>query len=638
MKLRRFAILAACLTMLIGSIRICPAHLVAGEHIPPEAMMVVSFSDTASLWNAAKQTSVYQGVSDIFRLAAIQMNPDFQQFLLDKKTAEQRLGFSLDPDSLLTNVVTGMDMAITMRDQKLEEPDLVVVVKFKTPELAAKILKEIETEAQKSSTPSEPAQETGAIDKPKPVSPVQRQTIAGHSVMVIPEDGLWACQKNDLVIFSSSERMMTRSLNSPAEGGIRKSEFIGQAMNALGKPAASHAFVYVDYIGLLKAIQQNNPTMLASMKLVEGMVSNLRFVALANLAADHLEIRGYVPNPGKDPAFAELASLYPPSEIQARRFAPAGSMLAAFWNNFDGVRQFDPLMRMFAQAGAAEMQSESASPQMESLFEMQLQQQLGLIEAMLGFKIKDDLLAALGPEVGLVLDSITFNPLTGPIPVVDLALVSQIRDKAKLDLVLGKIETYLTTQLPMLMQAGGAKSSPLTMRPVTVGEGMGKVLVLPQVPAYTPGWIIAGNYVVIGSTENALKKAAQAYSGNSPSIPASPEYRKASAYLPQKANSDFILAVNNIVTFFSNLAVIFGGANLEGDQGILFSALMDTLKTLDVAYASSVNSPRGETVLTSVILFGPYVSTTKGKSAPLPAAPPAPPGSAPADPAKPKSE
>jgi hypothetical protein len=623
--------------MMFGSVRYTPAHLVAGEHIPSDSMMVLSFSDTAGLWNAAKQTSVYQGVSDIFRIPLIQSNPDFQQFLLDKKTAEQRLGFSLDPESLLTNVITGMDMALTLREQKVEEPDLVVIVKFKTPELAQKILKEIETEAEKSASKNEPAQETGAIDKPKPVSPVQRQTIAGQTVMVIPEDGLWACQKGNLVIFSSSERMMTRSLNSPAEGGIRKSEFIGQAMNAMGKPTSSHMFLYMDYVGILKAVTQNNPTATASLKMFENMVTNLRLVAIANVAADHLEIRGYAPNPGNDPAFAELASLYPPSEIQARRFSPAGTLLSAFWNNFDGPRQFDPLMRMFAKAGAAEIESESSSQEMESLFEMQMKQQLGMIEAMLGFKIKDDLLAAIGPEVGLVLDNVTFNPLTGPIPVVDIALVSQIRDKAKLDLVLGKIESYLTTQLPMLMQAGGAKPSPLTMRSVTFREGMGKVLVLPQVPAYTPGWIIAGNYVVIGSTENALKKASQAYSGEVASLTTSPEYRKASAYLPQKTNSEFILGVKNIVTFISNLAVIFGGANLEGDQGVLFLALMDTLKTLEVAYASSSSSTKGETILTSVILFGPYVSSTGSKGASSAPPPVAPPSEAPADSSKPSS-
>lgn len=635
MKLRRFAILAACLTLLIGSVRLSSAHLVAGEYIPSESLMVVSFSDTAGLWNATSQTSVYKGVTDIFRLPAIQNNPDFQQFLLDKKTAEQRLGFSLDPESLLTNVVTGVDVALMLREQKVEEPDLVVIVRFKTPELAQKILKEIETEAEKSAEKKEPLAETGAIDKPKPLSPVQRQTLAGHQVTVIPDDGLWACLKDNMVIFASSEKMMVRSLNSPANGGIRKSEFIGQAMNALGKPTSSHVFIYMDYIGILKTIVQNEPQAAASLKLVEGMLSNLRFVALANVAADHLELRSYIPNPGSDPSLLELAALYPPSEIQARRFAPSASLFGAFWNNFDGPRQFDFLMRTFAKAGAAEMQSESSPENMESLFEMQMQQQLGMVEQMLGFKIKDDLLAALGPEMGLFLDTITFNPLTGPIPVADLALVSQIRDKAKLDMVLGKIEAYLTTQLPLLMQSGGAKPAPFTMRPVTFNEGMGKVLVLPQVPAYTPGWIIAGNYVVIGSTENAMKKASQAYTGEATSIIASPEYRKASALLPAKTNAELCLGVKNIVTFVSNLALIFGGANLEGDQGVMFMALMDTLKTLDVAYASSVNTPKGETVLTSLVLFGPYVSSTGSKGASSAPPPAAQPNEAPAEASKP---
>ena len=622
---RRLAANLIALALLAASfIPVRAEHLVAPEMIPPDAVFVLSAPDTEGLWTAVKQTPLQPAMAAIFELPAFKNNPEFKDFLTDKTAAEKQLGFLLEPETLMSKVISGIDISIAMRKSDPTEPDLILSVKFKTAEAADKILKRIESEAAQAAAKQD-GDATPVPGAPTPAAAgLKKQTIEGKTVFVYPGSGMWLYQQKELMVFSTSEGAMKKALSPMPKEHFGQSTIVRDGLAALGNPAQPHVFVYADFINFLKAVNSATNENAAALMQLQNMAADVKIVGVGTAYPDHVDFKLYMPKVTNEPIMSELARLYPPSEQRIAKLVPSGALLSITYNNIDGARIMDLLVKVISEQSAPKDPAASTGPgtlrdSENAAVKAQIELAQMEFEKTMGFKLKEDLLAAVGPELGIVLDSIKFDPKSGsPAPVVDLTVALKIKDKAKLDLILPKVQKYAEQEMSKMMEgaddsaapsAPGATPKPkatVSMKDITVPGGSGKILALPQAPPYTPGWIVIGDYIVLGSTENALKRAAQALAGESPSLAASPEYGKVKKFLPAKSNVEVAIGSKKIVGFVTNLAMLMGGSELEGEKGEVFMAVMDALKTIDTVWMTQSNSPNGETLSNVLLMFGRY--------------------------------
>ena len=624
-------IFATCFLTLMET-RLRAEHLIAPERIPQDAILVISVSDAPGMWSALKQSPLYSPLSKLMDLSVLKKNPGFQQFLVEKEGAEKRLGFSLDPDFLCRNVIKGADLAMRMRSSKVDDLDLLINVKLKDPKYGESILKELEAEAKReqekqSATESKESDASGSAPKTEDlaaglqevakkavaeVTTVTHKEIAGVSVLVIPADGLWACQKGDLMLFASSGETMTSALK-PTKGDFEKRPEIREGLVALGNPASSHVFYSINIDKVAEGMAQNPNYSAPQLDMVLERMKNVNIVGTLDAKPDHLEAHSYVPNIGDDPFTIKMATEYPPTQIRSLRLAPVHSWIAAAFNNFDGPKYLD---KMMIEAGSMANASGGAGAQNDEVMrqvnagndEVMRQVNAGLaqFEQMMGFKLKDDFLASIGPEGVFTVENVQFNPLASPLPIVDLFFGFKIKNREKLGMVLSKLEGFLTQVLPgfLGMSGGPGNQQPpnIQMKPLTIPGVEGKVLSHPNFPQYSPGWAYVGDFIVFGSTENTLQRSAGAFIGQSESVLTSQKYRQAKNYLPPRANSEAKIGFQKIVNFVSNLAFMMGG-NMDAEEQEAFTALMGFLKIFEESYVVASTNTKGQSVMDLVVMF-----------------------------------
>jgi hypothetical protein len=167
---------------------------------------------------------------------------------------------------------------------------------------------------------------------------------------------------------------------------------------------------------------------------------------------------------------------------------------------------------------------------------------------MLGFSVKNDLIPALGNEVALGVNSVK---ISGGSPSVDAALVLSVRDKAKMQKVLDGLQKLATNAMAAQSSsasdtesdsktgstdqggaddegskkssgsAGSAKKATSSAKEQTAGFKELKVgdktihyVDSPSLFGMTPGYVLDGDFLVVGSTKEAMQSAMEVKSSN----------------------------------------------------------------------------------------------------------------------------
>lgn len=118
-------------------------------------------------------------------------------------------------------------------------------------------------------------------------------------------------------------------------------------------------------------------------------------------------------------------------------------------------------------------------------------------EEQVGFSIKDDLIPALGNEVGLSLNKVDMSQ---GLPDVQSVLAIKVGDKAKMDKVLGAVEKLATDALK-------SKGEDTKLQEEKLDNNTYKYLEIPSPVKLTPGVLTGGEYVLIGSSIEGIKSA-----------------------------------------------------------------------------------------------------------------------------------
>jgi len=526
---------------------------------------------------------------------------------------EKSMGLSLEPDSLFGDLLRGVDVVRAQRASGQEDSDLLVIAKFKSAEVAGKFMKHIEeqaaspdeSETSAASQSSDSAAGAASASSPTPAPPtptpksLQRQEIAGTSVLVVPGDGLWVCTKGDTLIAASSAGMMTKALGPKSAGDFMQRPAVREGLEALGNPSKAQVFFFADQSGspssLLGALPVGE---------LQGENGQFKVVGVVTAAADHIDLKFHVPPCKADAQALQEAAKFPPSAMQIRKTVPESAMLSVAFNALDGAAIYDK-----ALAGAnATQQPDPSQGMLATILKPQLTQLVSL-EPKLGFKIKDDLLASIGPEVLLTIDTLQFNIMNSNSPLtVDATLGLQVRDQAKVSTCLDKLEKYLLEQAKTMTPTAAPGQSappaaPTAMNAIAVGNTKGKFLALVPQSEQGIGWVNLDGMLVIGTTERALQRAAKAASGAEPSLPSSAKYQSAQAYFPAKSNIEAMVSVRPITDLATTISMMAFGGRMQGEEAMMMQAGLDILRSFDKLMLSVSVSPKGDAVGAVALTF-----------------------------------
>jgi hypothetical protein len=212
----------------------------------------------------------------------------------------------------------------------------------------------------------------------------------------------------------------------------------------------------------------------------------------------------------------------------------------------------------------------------------QLDEQLKQLEPMLGFSIKGDLLPALGNEVGFFLNNVKTG---GILPSVDAGLILRIRDKDKMNKVLAGIEKGVNDRMKAMAAVPGPDEKAAPPSPgfkSATEDGLSiKYIEIPNVPTFTPGFAVDGNYLIIGTTKSVISGFSKVKAGKDKGLTSSDLYKSLGPGVSTRGNGFVML---NFEGVWKTVTEVAGALpNAEGVQKVV-----EALKVLKVVGGNSM--------------------------------------------------
>lgn len=187
----------------------------------------------------------------------------------------------------------------------------------------------------------------------------------------------------------------------------------------------------------------------------------------------------------------------------------------------------------------------------------------GELDAKLGFKLREDLVAAVG-------DTLAYYAEAAPSPIMPgmAALVVTLQDGAKVGACLDRLVAYANDQSPT--------GRPMPLRIDSRDVDGRKVYSLTGIPFYAPSWTVAGDRLVVANSAQGLDTALAQLAKPQGSILENEDFRKARAALPAQAvavtyedTKQLIVGVYGLAQMIGPLMAMQGGPALPFDPNLL---------------------------------------------------------------------
>jgi hypothetical protein len=446
------------------------ARIANPELIPADATVVISVPDASELSKAASGNSLFSAINT-------QVTPFVKERIeeagaADKiKSVEKVLGFDLTPENVL-GIFSSMDIYV-LQGESVDEAQVGGVFAVQDSTKANQLLSLLSLSVGEAIGGGEP----------------KKQTYKEMEITSLGEDDALSYAKTDKLLLAASsvdelKKLIDRSAEKPSANFASSDDF----KKVSGEIGNGQVYFYMDGAKLQQLTGGNdlsNPfagltTSMQTTKLSGGL---LRFEpkSIVSLSASTLAsgpLSDFIrKNPGKD--------------IGVTNFVSPDALLYFGTSVLDSKAIGEGIQ---AIAGAVPGSDEMLSQVKEA-------------ETALGFSFANDLVPALGNELGIVV--LDIDPNANPFPKVDLGLVVKVADEAKMNKVIDGIEKAAAPMLavfsggdPSSAKFGSKKLSGATVRTVPV-----------PVPSVSPGIAIHNGYMVIGSTDAAVTSLLEGKSG-----------------------------------------------------------------------------------------------------------------------------
>ncbi len=222
-------------------------------------------------------------------------------------------------------------------------------------------------------------------------------------------------------------------------------------------------------------------------------------------------------------------------------------------------------------------------------------------EQSMGISIEKDVLAWIGNEASYVFNEVATG---GLFPIPKMALLVKVKDKKAAQKFLDKVVASVNQQTANLGQNAQQTGAPaitgfqLQMAEESYKGSDLKLLELPFLGrALAPGYAFVGDFLVISSNAESLKKMIDSYKGDAPSLVDDPNFQKAGKVIERKTNQivyvnmskmmDAGIEISNWIATFQALQPSDEG---QANQEFIQDSLIPLLKSLKAIKTIGVNT------------------------------------------------
>jgi hypothetical protein len=580
---------ALLLAGLMGVAGIAQAKLSAPAVIPAKATYVLSVPDTAAMvrsWNACPMSQATREILDVAGASQ-----QLVLFAAIRPEIEKSLGFSLDVQTI-TSMMTGVDIFMLPGATNEAKPIVGLVAKIGDTDKFGRFLVYWEKAAAKAAAE--------AADKDAETSnPVQHEffttsTVEGqlvkHFVTGKDMDVYYAQVGAHFLVATDQDiigGMITRAKGKETAGGFDSATDFDKVEKVLSAHPGV-VFVYQNGAAALRATEQNE-----SMRKFAKIMADLSPFAMSGSAvqmgADSIRFYSYAPfAAGSENSLMRklLERASSTGSIGVLNFAPEKSILVVGTNTFDAYLIYDVVRDAIAALNTSGK-------------EVDLDAQLKELEPIIGFSVKNDLLPALGKEIGVLVDSVDATVMVR----VDAAIVLQVRDKDKMQKVLTAVERQITDKLKeqaasRAAKAGSTPQQDITFKTVKEGDVSIKYLDFPPLPSLSPGYAMVGDYLIFASTKETIQKLAAVKDGKEKGLIGSAELDKFQGVTPKGVSFGY---VNLSKVWDTAKGVLSQGGKTAGGNA---ERVLNALKSVR-GCASSTTVENGAAVSQGLVLFEP---------------------------------
>jgi len=506
---------------LVGLATGAPAGLLADPRaVPGEAWIVLSVPDATAAWKALSATPVYKDTLALMASPVVGL-PAWRELAAEQRQVEKEIGFALTGENL-TALVAGFDVVwLAPRDS---EASWACIFRVRDEARFPKIFASLQRRmARKGARGPEATSATVRRESSGDVEIVATETEPGLALARL------SAQRFVLANRAAAIRLVIEQCR--ATEGLPESARFRQAIGGLDlQEKDPDAFLFVDASRLAPSLRQAR---LLGLPLASLTRAPTAFAAAFRIEPNAVRIESFLPYAEPDrEALAERYRAHQPVRLQALDFISSAPLAFTARNTFDGLALYRSLRAVVLQTIPGMIPADQTAEENLDARESDFRRRMG-------FDLREDLAAAIGPEAFIELVDLRLDPLI-PLPVAELVAGVQVRDREKMDRVMQGLEKSLGQ-----VAAPGAPPARNSRGPVSEnyrGQTI-RSFVFPQAPIYSLAYARAGDFLLVGIGVQSIRGAIDRAQGRGKRFQAEATYASLRPYLHEECNEIFVLNI-----------------------------------------------------------------------------------------------
>lgn len=557
--------------------------------IPADSAYVVSIPDAPAFWSAWKGNAIYDTYQKV--MSNPQVKQGMASFSRELATIESVLQYKLDGETL-SQIISSADIYIVAGEQAgetnlgavmaisdAEKLSRLVDLAEKAAAEAAKAEEEApkEEKAAEEKTPRGGADDTETTSAESPISEEKYKDLTIKRFSANEDSEFYYAMTSDTLLLSTDQAEIRALVDRRGPGNttntLATSEQYKKASAALADKKGE-AYIFGNQKAIMEMQQGGG---------MEGIRELTRQLSPVDYYGSSIDIEpkrisSYSHGLVSGDISSTLQGKYPGTEpLQSLGYVPEKTLFVFATSLMDGNILFK-LVNDAAKAAGNDLEAN-----------------LKQAEPALGFSVKNDLIPALGNEMGIAINGLVISPAA---PGVEATLLFSLADKEKMQKVLTGVERLAENILSAQAQPDDETSSDkekaeaakaATETKVTFSEEKAGDVTIRYLPAekinamgLSPGYAIHDNFLIIGTSRAAIKAAVTAKSSGT-NLPASEAMKSLAPTVTTSGNmfqfvnlKGFIETIEPIATAFMPqassyiesakvLKVAAGNSQLKGD-------------------------------------------------------------------------
>lgn len=392
------------------------AHeLAVPGRIPANPMAILSVPDATATWEKLSATPLRSALDEFFTDSPAASDPVFASWREQIQAAGEGLGFSLLPDDLFLETISGFDL-YTINPGGI--PSILGVFSFHDATAPGKILTQLKREVRQA----------GGTSGGYTADTFQERDEDGRKILELPAFSLYFSAENNVLIVSSDRTALDSALADQGRATF-DSDFFGRFNDGL-EEAPADIWFFGEPLTMLPLVLRGmlNPELFAPDPDIQR--SSISRIAVLDKS---LLMTTFMPHQDMEISQQRLVRAAPASSTLPNlgSFHEAGVFHYAS-NYFDGLDALDSILENLTSVPGVTVDKD------------QVKAQISGSTALLGFDLQNDLLANLGPKAALLVTDIGTTPDRPIWSQARGALLIGVRDEALFEEVLEIFEDSAT--------------------------------------------------------------------------------------------------------------------------------------------------------------------------------------------------